>query len=71
VQVVGRAPHLGDLAGVDAVEGELLGVDGARGRLDAEERPAVRSRVREVGGDPRCLDHEVAHLPAVVRGTRG
>src|SRR5690242_18594925 len=66
VQVVGRAPYLGDAAGVDAVDSELLRADGAAGRRDAEEGAAVRSRVLEVGGDPRRVDHEVAQLPAVV-----
>ena len=36
------------------------------GRLDAEECLAVRSRVGEVRGDPRRVDHEAAQLPAIV-----
>ena len=62
MHVEGRTPHLGDPAGADAVDGELLGGDRAAGRLDAEERLAVRSPVREVRGDPRRVDDEVAKL---------
>ena len=60
----GRGPHL--LAGVDAVESELRDGDRAAGRRDAEECLAVRSRVGEVRGDPRRVDHEAAQLPPIV-----
>jgi len=65
--VEGRAPHLGDQPGIDTVESELRDSDRAARRLDAEERPAVRSRVGEVRGDPRRIDHEAAQLPPIVR----
>ena len=42
MHVEGRAPHLGNLAGIDAVERELRDGDRAAGRLDAEECLAVR-----------------------------
>jgi hypothetical protein len=61
-----HAPHLGDPAGVDPVEGELLDGDRTARRFDAEERRAMRSGVRQVRGDPRCVDDEVAQLPPVV-----
>jgi hypothetical protein len=62
----GGAPDLGDPVGVDAVEGELPGADGAAGRGDAEEVPTVRSGVVQVHGDPRRIGDEVAQLPVVV-----
>ncbi len=60
-----RAPHLGDMAGIDAVESELGDGDRAPGRLNAVECRAVRSRVGELRGDPRCVDHEAALLPPI------
>jgi hypothetical protein len=42
MHVEGRAPHLGNLPGIDAVESELRDGDRATGRLDAEECLAVR-----------------------------
>jgi hypothetical protein len=66
MHVEGRAPHLGDLAGIDAVESELRDGDRAPGRRDAEEGPAVRSRVREARGDPRRINQKVAQLPVVI-----
>src|SRR5215217_1305859 len=65
MHVEGRAPHLGNLPGI-AVESELGDGDRATGRLDAEECVAVRSRVGEVRGDPRRVDHEAAQLPPIV-----
>src|SRR3954454_4138920 len=66
LQVVGGDPHFGNSAGVDAVEGELLGADGAATRRHAEESVAMGSRVQEVRGNPRRVNHEVAYLPAIV-----
>ena len=62
----GRAPHLGNLRGIHAVESELRDGDSATGRLDAAESVAVRSRVGQVRGDPRRVDHEAAQLPSIV-----
>jgi hypothetical protein len=46
MHVEGRAQHLGNLPGIDAVESELRDGDRATGRLDAEECLAVRSPCR-------------------------
>jgi hypothetical protein len=62
----GRAPHLGNPTGIDAVEGELRDGDRAAGRRDAEKCLAVRSRVGEVRGDPRRVDHEAEQLPPII-----
>src|SRR3954462_9100942 len=66
MHVEGRAPHLGNPSGINAVESELWDGDRATGRLDAEECLAVRSRVGEVRGDPRRVDDEAAQLPPIV-----
>ena len=51
---------------IGTVEGELRDRDRAAGRLDTVEFRAMRSRVGEVRGDPRRVDHEAAQLPSIV-----
>ena len=62
----GRAPHLDNPPGIDAIEGELRDGDSPASRLNLEECLPVRSRVDEVRGNPRRIDHETAQLPSIV-----
>jgi hypothetical protein len=59
-------PHTSAIS-IDAVEGVPRDGDRAAGRLDASECLAVCSRLGDVLGDPRRVDHEAAQLRLVAR----